>query len=306
MLGAVVCVFMIWLQPAYATETDSFTVDENGDVLILKNLGTYGFHPSRGLPSGWGGGLHTWDIYAEGTVGVGVGGQLEAYMNREGSAYFSGSVGIGTTSPSSKLQISSPASDTVSIQGANLYLRGSNQGSGIAVGTRLTYPGGSWLQATVNDSVDAINLLLNPSAGNVGIGTTTPECKLDVDGVIRGNNVSPSDARWKENIEPIDSALDLVNQLRGATYNWVDPSRGDGHQFGIIAQEVEQVLPELVHTDSQGYKSVEYAKLVAPMIEAIKALKARSELLEVENQFLKKRGDDLEERLKSIESKLAP
>jgi hypothetical protein len=111
-----------------------------------------------------------------------------------------------------------------------------------------------------------------------------------------------SDARWKENIEPIEDPLDLVTQLRGVSYDWIDSSRGEGRQIGVIAQKVEEVFPEVVHTDSQGYKSVEYSKLVAPLIEAVKALKAENENLknEIEDQRA-----EFEKRMSEIEKMLA-
>lgn len=135
-------------------------------------------------------------------------------------------------------------------------------------------------------------LMTIEKSGYVGIGTSDPSYALDVNGVIRaGSWTSDSDILWKENIETIGDALEKITQLRGVTYNWIDESRGDGPQIGVIAQEVEEIFPEVVHTDSQGYKSVEYSKLIAPLIEAIKTLQAEN--------------NDLKRRLSAIETKLA-
>lgn len=123
--------------------------------------------------------------------------------------------------------------------------------------------------------------------GNVGIGNMAPSYKLDVNGTIRSSNVSPSDARWKTNIHTIEDPLEKVAQLRGVTYEWADPSKGTGEQIGVIAQEVEQVFPQAVSTDNEGYKSVAYARLAAPMIEAIKELKNENGLLKQEISALK-------------------
>jgi hypothetical protein len=130
--------------------------------------------------------------------------------------------------------------------------------------------------------------------GNVGIGTTSPSYKLHVEGKILGENVSPSDARWKEDVETIDDAR--VSRMRGVSYQWVDKSRGEGSQLGVIAQEVEEVFPEVVSTDNQGYKSVAYSKLVAPLIEAVKELKS-------ENKDLRARLEELSARLSALEEK---
>ena len=85
-----------------------------------------------------------------------------------------------------------------------------------------------------------------------------------------------SDRRWKKNIVTLDSALTKVLSLRGVSYEWrkdefPNKNFADGRQIGVIAQEVEKVYPELVNTGIDGYKAVEYANLVAVLIEAVKA-----------------------------------
>ena len=97
--------FLICHQPATAADENSLIVNDNGDVLIQKNLGTHGFQPSVGLPSGWGGGIHTWDIYAEGTIATGTNGVMNAFADSNGRAYFAGPVGIGTTNPKDLLDV---------------------------------------------------------------------------------------------------------------------------------------------------------------------------------------------------------
>jgi len=179
-----------------------------------------------------------------------------------------GNVGIGTTSPRAKLEVISPANDIPLIGNNNLYIRGSNQGYGLAVGTRMTYPAGVWLQGMVNDAVGATNILLNPNSGNVGIGTHNPQYKLDVNGTIRGHNVSPSDERYKQNIQTLENALTKLQELRGVSFEW--KGQNAEVQIGLIAQEVEKVWPELVSTDGEGYKSIAYGQLTAILIEAIK------------------------------------
>jgi len=74
----------------------------------------------------------------------------------------------------------------------------------------------------------------------------------------------------------------LVRQLRGVSYEWGEnaPPGYSGKDLGVIAQEVEEVFPELVHTDASGYKRVNYLGLIAPLIEAVKELDARIQTLE--------------------------
>ena len=92
-----------------------------------------------------------------------------------------------------------------------------------------------------------------------------------------------SDLALKQNISPIENSLEKITQLNGVAFDWTDESDESrlfpARQLGVIAQEVEQVFPELVGTDHRGYRFVRYEKLVAPLVEAVKALKARNEEL---------------------------
>jgi hypothetical protein len=76
--------------------------------------------------------------------------------------------------------------------------------------------------------------------------------------------------------------MSLVRRLSGVSFEWRDDvqSGHSGHDLGVIAQEVEQVFPELVHTNAQGYKTVNCIGLFAPLIEAVKELDARLAALE--------------------------
>lgn len=100
-----------------------------------------------------------------------------------------------------------------------------------------------------------------------------------------------SDERLKDNIKPIDgtTALSLINTLQGVRYTWKDHGAADktGEQIGLIAQQVEQSVPEVVKQnkridDDTIYKQVEYDKLVPLLIESVKTLTARVEQLEAE------------------------
>ena len=80
-----------------------------------------------------------------------------------------------------------------------------------------------------------------------------------------GDVTAYSDERLKRNIETINKPLDIVNALRGVKFE-----KDGRHSTGVIAQEVEKVLPEVVHTDAEGMKSVAYGNVVGVLIEAIK------------------------------------
>jgi hypothetical protein len=87
-----------------------------------------------------------------------------------------------------------------------------------------------------------------------------------------------SDKRLKENVKPLDNALDKINKINGVEFDWIDGKdehgnsvhSNEGHDVGVIAQEIEEVLPEVVHTRDNGYKAVKYEKIVPLLIEAIK------------------------------------
>ncbi len=102
-----------------------------------------------------------------------------------------------------------------------------------------------------------------------GVGVSAPAYKLDVDGTIRatGDVIAYSDVRVKENIKTIDNALDKVKNLRGVEYNKIDSTEKN---IGVVAQEVEKILPEVVKEDEEGMKSVAYGNITAVLIEAIK------------------------------------
>ncbi len=104
-----------------------------------------------------------------------------------------------------------------------------------------------------------------------------------------GNNVTAlgyfhsSDARLKENIAPLQG-LSILEKIRGVSFNW----KKDGTQgAGIIAQEVEAVLPSAVHTSADGFKSVEYDQLIGVLIEAVKEQQREIDVLKADIETLK-------------------
>jgi hypothetical protein len=119
--------------------------------------------------------------------------------------------------------------------------------------------------------------------------------------------VSVSDERYKRNIQPLQQSLDKVTHLTGVSYEWkAEEYRGrgfeEGRQIGLIAQEVEKVVPELVHTDGKGYKAVAYDKLVSVLIEAVK--EQQKEIKEKEIQYetsLKDKDARIEKLEKALE-----
>ena len=97
---------------------------------------------------------------------------------------------------------------------------------------------------------------------------------------------STSDIRFKENIKPIINAVSKVNQISGVEFDWIediDHHGNKGHDIGVIAQELEKVLPEVVTTRDSGYKAVKYDKIVTLLIQAIK--EQQSEIQELKSRI---------------------
>ena len=135
----------------------------------------------------------------------------------------------------------------------------------------------------------------NYFGGNTGIGTTTPgSYKLYVNGAMYATAYAGSDLRWKKNIVPISNAMSLVEGLQGVAFEWrkdefKDKNFEEGRQIGLIAQDVEQVIPEIVKTDEDGYKAIAYEKLTAVLVEALKEQQQEIRDLKGEIEKLKTR-----------------
>tara|TARA_Y100000361_G_C11154464_1_gene343209 strand:- start:624 stop:2267 length:1644 start_codon:yes stop_codon:yes gene_type:complete len=89
-----------------------------------------------------------------------------------------------------------------------------------------------------------------------------------------------SDKRLKDNIAPIQDATSKVNKLSGNTFDWNDKSKYSGSDVGVIAQEVQEIIPSAVKETEEGYLKVEYTKIVPLLIESIKELSAKVQELE--------------------------
>ena len=131
------------------------------------------------------------------------------------------------------------------------------------------------------------------SIGTLWGGTGTAIGRDATTGEIRATT---SDQRLKTNIQTITSSLNIVNSLHGVTFNWTSENdlefkigpEQSGIQIGLIAQEVEQVLPEVVKPNGvKDYKTVEYDKIVAVLIEAIKEQQQQIDNLQQQIDSLK-------------------
>jgi hypothetical protein len=118
-----------------------------------------------------------------------------------------------------------------------------------------------------------------------------------------------SDARFKTNLQAITDALSIVRKLQGVSYDWnreAFPDRGFSPrpQIGVIAQEVEKVLPELVSTDAQGFKSVNYTGFIPVLIEGLKQQDTRLDAQDARLVVAEQTLAMVEERLFQAEAQI--
>jgi hypothetical protein len=119
---------------------------------------------------------------------------------------------------------------------------------------------------------------------SIGVGTAAST----VAGEIRATNditaFYSSDIRLKENIQPIQNALEKIESISGNTYDWKEGydeiHSHKGNDVGVIAQEIEEILPQIVTNRDNGYKAVQYEKIIPLLIEAIKELSNKVKVLE--------------------------
>ncbi len=204
----------------------------------------------------------------------------------------------------------SSANDNIGI-GTNTATTSTSGSNNIAIGYDIGLP-----NLTGSNQLDIGNLIFGTGvsgqgiavSGNVGIGTSSPQATLEVWGpdtastsaftvansastteftvydtgnaVLAGSLTQNSDQRLKTNISDLDgsSSLAEINALNPVTFNWIDPEKSSVPQFGFIAQQVENVFPNLVATTSptaltpDGTLSLNYIDLISPIIAAIQQL----------------------------------
>lgn len=241
-----------------------------------------------------------------------------------GDIAITGYVGIGSSIvPSTKLHV---FGGTDAAPGSGGYIvAGATDSTNVVIDDNEIMARNNFATATfaINAAGGNVNLIQG-GTGNVGIGTSAPADKLDVDGDIRvgtsgtngclkNNNggtitgTCSSDIRFKRGITPFSNMLDKVAGLRPVNYYWRAtefPAKGFGNaqDYGLIAQDVEQLLPELVSEDAQGYKQIDYSKLPLMTIQAVRELKAKTEvqqaMIETQQKQLQQQESDID-RLKA-------
>ena len=212
-----------------------------------------------------------------------------------------GNIGIGTTSPADALDVNGD----IRIRGANIRDAGGTSritftNGNIGIGTSspernldVVGTGETYLRVRSSSSPFESGLELLRNSATFGAdgstdwrirnyahlyfysaisGVTTERFRISRFGnvYVNGTSVHSSDHRLKNNIQPLKSALSKLLSLRGTRFIRKDITDESSYQFGLIAQEVEAVFPELVIPGSNGMKALNYSGIIAPIIEAIK------------------------------------
>lgn len=188
-------------------------------------------------------------------------------------------VGIGTNTPSSNLEISSTGIPDVRISSSNSF--GPARLSLLSdKGSATEWRPGYIESGNNGDYTGRLDFYTNGTSAANRFGAvkamSVSNGNLSVSGIVTANgNLLSSDARYKTEITTLVSPLHNLLQLRGTAYYFnreAFPSMNFSSikQMGLIAQEVEKIFPELVNTDKDGYKSINYTGLIPVMIESIK------------------------------------
>jgi hypothetical protein len=145
------------------------------------------------------------------------------------------------------------------------------------------------------------------SQGYLGIGDIAPSAALDVvrDINYTGVMADVSDWRMKDDVRPLTNALPRILALQGVSFVMKDDAK-KARELGLIAQDVENVYPELVHETPDGTKTLNYVGLIGPLVEAVKELDSANSSLRSENDELKQMIHRLSARLDVIEGTARP
>jgi len=197
--------------------------------------------------------------------------------------------GISLGSNLATLTIGTGLSGTSYNGGSAVTIANSGVTSNVA-GTGISVSGAT---GAVTISIgQAVSTSSNVQFNSIGVGMAASATAGRIDATNDVVAFSSSDIRFKENIKPIENAIDKIKKISGNTYDWKEENKiehgYEGNDVGVIAQEIEAVLPQLVQTRESGYKAVKYDKLVALLIEGIKEQQIQINDMKVEIESLKK------------------
>ena len=256
--------------PSVSTAAD-FTIDAGGDIvldadgtdIVLKDGGT-SFGSFKRASSDFIIKAETQDkdILLKGNDGGSTITALQLDMSDAGTAIFNNNL---TLSVAKKLYFGG---------GSHTYISED-------IDDRLRFfTGGSEFMRFTEDTSDQINLYQDTDiTGDLNTSGNISGSQIEASGDVIA--FGSSDERLKDNIQPITEPLWKVSQIGGYTFDWNDKQDTyEGHDVGVVAQEIHKVLPEVVAERSNGYLGVKYEKIVPLLIESIKELNKKIEHIE--------------------------
>ena len=295
-----------------APNTDYSLTAANASLSLASSDGITGIGTGTRLFGGIGGSEYAW-FQAQNSNSETGNNAKDISLNPVG-----GNVGIGTTSPAANLEISSGTDGDAVLrieadENNNSQHEDDNPSIEFFQDAAL-----SGMKMGLTDGAGGTGNSFAFFVTKDGVESTTPALVIEQDGDLQiqgtatANGVTlTSDSRYKKEIQTLPSALENILSLRGVSYYWKDRD-DDTQQIGVIAQEVEKIYPQLVHTNEDGYKSVAYSNLVSPLIEAVKELHAlyqghadRIAALEEQIQQLQERDAELEAQNAEWENHIA-
>lgn len=324
---------------------DTYGIYGSNGSTNANGAGVYGTHGGSGSGvygyTGGGNGVYGYSLSGIGVKGLtadGTGG----YFSSDYAANYAlvtniGKVGIGTTTPSAKMDIKGSVKFSHFYFGANedTYIRGGKAGSKVIINDEAdlgTVGIGSAPNLNVDEKLDVNGRIrirqtsatsgvwmnnstnsISPSDGAFYGMKTDTEAGIFIggtwrfwvtnagNGYLNGNLIQTSDKRLKKDFTLLNNSLSNIYKLNGYHFKWIEESRSKDLQTGLIAQEVQKIFPELVQTDEKGFLSVNYIGLVPHLIEAVKELCDENNSLKTKNQTLESRLDKIEALLVNIQ-----
>jgi hypothetical protein len=229
-------------------------------------------------------------------------------MNTNGSAQFYNAVAMSTTLDVGST-ISTSGNFVASSSGiAEIRLRGGGYGTNYNTSLRsivgapgvlqMGNNGGNYILAGNTAAGGLLEFRVNCNSESISSGSKVLTLNANATATFESTVYSAgdvvayytSDRRLKDNIKNIENGIDKIKKLNGVSFNWNDKQdiyEVGKKDYGVVAQDVEDILPELVETRANGYKAVKYEKLTAVLIEAIKEQQTQIESQKTEIEELK-------------------
>ena len=202
----------------------------------------------------------------------------DRYLNVGGDSVVSGSSQVSLGSASGNIALAT--------QTTGDYVASLVQGTGVTI----TNNSGENTTPTIAIG-QSVATSANAQFNSLGIGMAASATAGRIDATNDIVAYSSSDIRFKENIKVIENPIEKIRKISGNTYDWKAENKiehgYEGNDVGVIAQEIEEILPQLVQTRENGYKAVKYDKLVALLIEGIKVQQNQIDNLTIEIEKLK-------------------